>query len=85
MFRTSIVVWFVLFALALNVVAFVMRFIEKYRPVRHCSMSPERTVSVTQSSRLWISNHQQNRPTHQQASSAPSEALLGIHDQKTLK
>jgi hypothetical protein len=46
MFRTTIVVWLVLLVLALNVVAFVTRIIEKCRLPYDSSKPSERTASV---------------------------------------
>jgi len=65
MLNKTIVVWLVLFSLALNVVAFVTRIAEKFRRRHHFVNPPERTVSVVQASQLAASNHQQTQPTHQ--------------------
>jgi dolichyl-phosphate-mannose--protein O-mannosyl transferase len=62
-FKTAIVVWLVLLVLALNVVAFVTRIIEKYRRPHDLSKPLERTVSVAQISQPSILKHQQSQPT----------------------
>jgi Flp pilus assembly protein TadB len=46
MFKTSLVVWLVLLVLALTVVSFVTRFVEKRRLLHRFSKSLEGTVSV---------------------------------------
>jgi hypothetical protein len=50
MFKTTIVIWLVLLMLALNVVAFATRIIEKYRLAHRLSKSTEKTVSIAQTS-----------------------------------
>lgn len=63
MFKTTVVIWLVLLVLALSVVAFLTRLIEKRRPVHQSSRFPERTVSVDESSRLSILKNQADRLT----------------------
>jgi len=46
MFRTIIVIWLLLLVLALNVVAFVTRILEKRRLANRSSKSSERTISL---------------------------------------
>ena len=64
MFKTTIVVWLVLLVLAVNVVAFVTRIIEKYRRPHDLTKPSERTVSVPQTSQPATLKHQQSQPTH---------------------
>jgi hypothetical protein len=64
MLRTSIVVWILLLLLALNVVAFVTRVIEKYRLADRLSKPLEGTVSAARTSQPMVSRHQQSQPTH---------------------
>ncbi len=63
MFRTTIVIWLVLLMLALNVVAFVTRIIEKYRLADRLSKPLEGTVSAVRTSQPTVSRHQQSQPT----------------------
>jgi len=63
MFRPTIVIWLVLLVLALNVVAFATRIIDKCRLANRFSKSSERTISVIQSSQPAILNHR-TQPTH---------------------
>ncbi len=58
-------IWLVLLVLALNVVAFVTRFIEKCRLADRLSKSSEKTISIIQSSEPAMLKHQQSQPTHQ--------------------
>jgi DUF2934 family protein len=60
MLKTTIVVWAVLLMLALNVVAFVTRIIDKYRLPHDVPKPSERTVSVVESSQRAILKHQQS-------------------------
>jgi hypothetical protein len=60
MFKTTIVVWAVLLVLALNVVAFVTRIIDKYRLPHEVPKPSERIVSVVESSQRAILKHQQS-------------------------
>jgi hypothetical protein len=60
MFRIRMVIWIVLLMLALNVVAFATRIIEKYRPVHRLSKSAERTVSIAQTSELATLKHRRS-------------------------
>ena len=60
MFNTTIVVWAVLLVLALNVVAFVTRIIDKYRLPHDVPKPSERIVSVVESSQRAILKHQQS-------------------------
>lgn len=64
MLRTSIVVWIVLLLVALNVAAFVIRIIEKYRLADRLSKPLEGTVSAVRTSQPTVSRHQQSQPTH---------------------
>jgi hypothetical protein len=64
MFKPIIVIWLVLLILALNVVAFVTRFLEKRRLPHDFLNAPERTVSVIQTDQPAILKHQQNQPNH---------------------
>jgi hypothetical protein len=50
MFRLTIVIWLVLLVLALTVVAFISRLVEKYRLADRFSRVRGKPVSVTQSS-----------------------------------
>jgi hypothetical protein len=65
MLNKMIVVWLVLFSLALNVIAFMTRIAESTRLRDHFVKPSERPVSVVQTSQLAASNHQQTQPTHQ--------------------
>ena len=64
MFRPIIVIWLVVLVLTLNAVAFVTRFFEKWRLADRLSKSPEKTISIIQSSQPPILKHQQTQPTH---------------------
>jgi len=64
MFRPIIVIWLVVLVLALNVVAFVTRTIEKCRLADRLSKSSERTISIMQSSQPPMSKHRQTETTH---------------------
>jgi len=46
MFRPTIVIWLVLLVLALNVVAFATRILEKCRLIDRSSKSSETTISI---------------------------------------
>ena len=59
MFGKTIVVWLVLLVVALNVVAFVTRMMEKRRPANPSLKAPERTVSLVRSNEVSIVKHQQ--------------------------
>ena len=59
MFGKTIVVWLVLLVVALNVVAFVTRMMEKRRPANPPSKAPERTVSLVRNNEVSIVKHQQ--------------------------
>ena len=60
MLTPRIVIWLVLLMLALNVVAFMTRIIEKYRLPHDIPKPSERTASVVQTSQLAIFKHQQS-------------------------
>jgi hypothetical protein len=64
MFRPIIVIWLVVLVLALNVVAFVTRMIEKCRLADRLSKSSERTISIIERSEPAMLEHQQSQPTH---------------------
>jgi hypothetical protein len=64
MFRPTIVIWLVLLVLALNVVAFVTRIIDKCRLANRFSKSSERTISILRSSEPAMLKQQQTQPTH---------------------
>jgi len=64
MFRPIIVIWLVVLVLALNVVAFVTRTIEKCRLADCLSKSSERTISIIERSEPAMLKHQQSQPTH---------------------
>lgn len=57
MFRPIIVIWLVLLVLALSVVGFVTRLIDKCRLADHLSKSSERTISLIQSSEPATMKH----------------------------
>ncbi len=54
------VIWLVLLMLALNVVAFATRIIEKYRLAHRLSKSTERTVSIAQTSKPATLKHRRS-------------------------
>ena len=60
MFKITMVIWLVLLMLALNVVAFATRIIEKYRPAHRLSKSTERTVSIAQTSEPATLKHRRS-------------------------
>jgi hypothetical protein len=64
MFRPTIVIWPVLLVLALNVVAFVTRIIDKCRLANRLSKPSGRTVSFIQSSEPAMLKLHQIQPTH---------------------
>ena len=64
MFRPTIVIWLVLLVLALNVVAFATRIIDKCRLANRFSESSERTISILRSSEPAMLKQQQTQPTH---------------------
>ena len=64
MLRTTIVVWLVLLVLALNVVAFVTRIVEKCRLANRLSKCSERTMSIQRSEEPVILKHQLTQTTH---------------------
>jgi hypothetical protein len=64
MFRPIIVIWLVLLVLALNVVAFATRILEKCGLANRLSKSAERTIFIIPSSEPAMLKHQQSRPTH---------------------
>ena len=49
MFRAIIVIWLVLLVLALSVVAFVTRVIEKYRPIAYQNLKKNHLYHTDQS------------------------------------
>jgi hypothetical protein len=61
MFGRTIVVWLVLLVVALNVVAFVTRMMEKRRPDDPVAAPSKITVSALRSNELSILKHQQER------------------------
>jgi hypothetical protein len=63
MFRSTIVIWLVLLVLALNVVAFATRIIDKCRLANRSSKSSGNNISIIQSSQPAILN-QQTQPRH---------------------
>jgi hypothetical protein len=69
MFGTTIVIWLVLLVLALNVIAFVTRIIEKRRLPHDFSRRSERAVSVMRNSELAVLKHQRTRRRKQFTSS----------------
>jgi hypothetical protein len=60
MFRTAMVIWLVLLMLALNVVAFATRIIEKYKLAHRLSKSTEKTVSIAQTSEPAMPKHRRS-------------------------
>jgi hypothetical protein len=64
MFSSIIVVWLVLLVLALTVVAFVTRMIEKYKLACRLSKSLQGATPIVQRSQAPILKHQQVQPTH---------------------
>jgi hypothetical protein len=64
MLRPTIVIWLVLLVLALNVVAFATRIIEKCRLANRFSKPSERTISIVQTSEPTMLKHQQSQPIH---------------------
>lgn len=64
MFSSIIVVWLVLLVLALTVVAFMTRMIEKYKLACGLSKSLQRPTPIVQRSQAPILKHQQAQPTH---------------------
>jgi hypothetical protein len=64
MFSSIIVVWLVLLVLALTVVAFVTRVIEKYKLACRLSKSLQRATPIVPKSQAPILKHQQVQPTH---------------------
>ena len=61
MFGKTIVVWLVLLVVALNVVAFVTRMMEKRRPDDPVATPSKTTVSALRSNELSVLKHQQER------------------------
>jgi hypothetical protein len=68
MFRPTIVIWLVLLVLALNVVAFVTRIVDKCRLANRPSKSSERALSFIQSS----------EPAMLKGSPDPADAPAGV-------
>jgi hypothetical protein len=68
MFRPTIVTWLVLLVLALNVVAFVTRIVDKCRLANRRSKSSERALSFIQSS----------TPVMLKGSPDPADAPAGV-------
>jgi hypothetical protein len=67
MFTPSMVIWLVLLMLALNVITFVTRILEKYRLLttpHDSSRTSERIVSVVQTGEPAILKDQPSQPTH---------------------
>jgi len=67
MFTPSMVIWLVLLILALNVITFVTRILEKYRLLttpHDSSRTSERIVSVVQTGEPAILKDQPSQPTH---------------------
>jgi hypothetical protein len=67
MFTPSMVIWLVLLMLALNVITFVTRILEKYRLLKtpqDSSRTSERIVSVVQTGEPAILKDQPSQPTH---------------------
>jgi hypothetical protein len=67
MFTPSMVIWLVLLILALNVITFVTRILEKYRLLKtpqDSSRTSERIVSVVQTGEPAILKDQPSQPTH---------------------
>ena len=62
MFKTTIVVWLVILVVALVVVTFVTRIIEKVRSSSRVRKIQERSSSVTQNSEFSTLKHQQSQP-----------------------
>jgi dolichyl-phosphate-mannose--protein O-mannosyl transferase len=64
MMETTIVVWLVVLVLALNVVAFVVRIIDRCRLTHNLSIPSEGSVSVAQTGQPAILKHQQRQARH---------------------
>jgi len=62
MFKTTIVVWLVILVVALVVVTFVTRIIEKVRSSSRVRKIQERSSSVTQNGGFSTLKHQQSQP-----------------------
>jgi len=64
MMEKTIVVWLVVLVLALNVVAFVVRIIDRCRLTHNLSKPSEGSVSVVQTGQSAILKHQQQQARH---------------------
>ena len=64
MMEKTIVVWLVVLVLALNVVAFVVRIIDRCRLPHNLSKPSEGSVSVVQTGQSAILKHQQQQARH---------------------
>jgi dolichyl-phosphate-mannose--protein O-mannosyl transferase len=61
MMEKTIVVWLVVLVLALNVVAFVVRIIDRCRLTQNLSIPSEGSVSASQTGQPAISKHRQRQ------------------------